>query len=234
MIILGIDSASPHLSLAITKNDTILSEKVFTENQRHSEKILDVLDEVIKESGMDKSQIDAIAIDIGPGPFTSVRIGVSTARALSQFLKIDIIPVSSLEILNAMVLEKKTDAIESYLIPLLDAKKNKVYTAIFKNSNYFQQEMDIEPNNLNTMLKEIKEKKIIFGSGLEVYSEIILEGLNNLETLDVADFSYPSASACAKLAFNKIQNNDTFHYNHIKPNYIRKSDAEISLNMNKK
>lgn len=229
MITLGIDSASPQLSLAILENDIILSEIQFSETQRHSEKILDLLDEVLIKSNKQKNDLNLIAVDIGPGPFTSVRIGVSTARALSQFLDIDIMAVSSLEILYSMFIENTELDTNIIYAPILDARKNKIFTALYKNGQILKEEMDIAPLELCEMLNQFNEKKLIFGSGLKNYSNLLSENIKNLDIIEDDKYHYPGASICAKLAVKNYNNRDNFNYNTIKPNYIRRSDAEISL-----
>ncbi len=127
MIILGIDTTTLSCSVALLREDSVLAEMTLNIKKTHSERLMPLLDRMLTESGIEREALDAIAAAAGPGSFTGLRIGVSTARALAQALQIPAVPVCTLAALAAAI-----PVPGALVCPLLDARRNQVYTALYR------------------------------------------------------------------------------------------------------
>lgn len=144
MKILAISSSSNTASVALLEDSSCIKELNIFDEKTHSEKLLPLIDSLLKETNTSLSDIELISCDIGPGSFTGIRIGVSTVKGLADFNNIKVIGCSSLEGLayNATNFE--------YVCSILDARNNQVYAAIFdKNYNLVS---DYMADDINTLL----------------------------------------------------------------------------------
>ena len=127
MKILGIETSTRAASVAVVSDDKILSEVIQESHSPHSETLQVQIEEVIKNSGV-AEKIDAVAVSIGPGSFTGLRIGLAAAKVLAYAWQIKIIGVPTLQ---AMAFNFPTDFVT--VLPLIDAQKNRAYVQQFKN-----------------------------------------------------------------------------------------------------
>lgn len=127
MLILGISTSSKNPSAAIMRDGEIAAYKEDVSGRSHSETLLTLIEEAMAEAGTEKSALDAIAVDIGPGSFTGVRIGVSCANAMAFSLGISVIPVSSLRALAE--LGRK----DFFTAAMIDCRNGNCYAALYLN-----------------------------------------------------------------------------------------------------
>ena len=128
--ILNLETATKNCSVSIAKNgETIICKQMAEEGYSHAEKLHVFIDAVLKESTIDFKDLDAIAVSQGPGSYTGLRIGVSAAKGLCFALDIPLIAVDTLAVLAAQVTKK-----DGIIIPMIDARRMEVYSAVF-NSN---------------------------------------------------------------------------------------------------
>ncbi|MDD2376374.1 MAG: tRNA (adenosine(37)-N6)-threonylcarbamoyltransferase complex dimerization subunit type 1 TsaB [Clostridia bacterium] len=131
MNILGIDTTAKIASVAVKNSDNIyLSSDI--NNITHSEKLLPLIHKALEKSNTKFEDINLLATTNGPGSFTGCRIGVSTIKALSHPKKIDILAVSSLELIAFEVYQNSNENNEKYICPILDARNNRIYYAVYK------------------------------------------------------------------------------------------------------
>ena len=180
MKILGIESAALVASVAIIDENVTIAEYTTNFKKTHSETLLPMLDEIIKMTGIDCSELSAIAVSGGPGSFTGLRIGAACAKGLGLALDLPLIHVPTLD---AMALNLySSDAI---IVPIMDARRNQVYTGIYKNDcnlEIIKESMAVAIDELFEILKDLdnkeKIKKIIFlGDGVPVFREYIDKNL---------------------------------------------------------
>ena len=129
MKIIGIDSSGLVASVAILEDNKLVAEYTVNNKKTHSQTLLPMLEEIVASSGLDMKEIDAIAIAAGPGSFTGLRIGSATAKGLGLALKKPIVPVSTLE-----ALAYNLYGTDSLVCPIMDARRNQVYTGIYEFS----------------------------------------------------------------------------------------------------
>ncbi len=226
MITLAIESATNNLSVALLNKNKVITSFEVDNGITHSPNIMDIISYSLKISDIDKNSINIIAVDIGPGAFTSIRVGVSTARALAQFIGCDIIPVSSLDVLREAVLPFALDK-NTVIIPMIDGRKKRVYTSIYQNNNILEKDLDITMDDLIDKLKSLNQKSIICGTGALLYHSLLKSTMDNLIILPPEEYNKPHGIYVGLASINNPSKR--LNYNSVVPNYIRKSDAEIAL-----
>ena len=223
MRVLGIDTSTYYLSVAYLDDDRVLGEINFNIGPSHSEWLLPTIDWLLKGIGKDRNDIGGISVSKGPGSFTALRVGISTAKGLAFSLGVPMVGVSSLEVLALNLLYP------SYTVcSLIDARKNQVYAALFRFSGRkferLTEDMLISPQEL---IDYISEETIFIGDGVTHYRDIIKDVLGELALLCPTNFNFPRASNCAKLGVSMFDGQGVSSFNEINPQYLRKSDAEI-------
>ncbi len=195
----------------------------------HSERLMPLLDQMLTESGIEREQLGAVAAAAGPGSFTGLRIGISTARALAQALKIPALPVCTLEALAEAV-----PTPGALICPLLDARRNQAYTALYKRSAEppFKLETLIAPaalalDELIDSLSGFDQPIIFLGEGLQTYAPALAEKLPaNRAVLAPAPFRLCKASLVALCGLRQLQENPQAGYLEMMPHYLRRPEAE--------
>ena len=229
MIVLGIDTTPLSCSVALLQHNTVLAEATLNIKKTHSERLMPLLDNLLTESGVEREALEAIAVAAGPGSFTGLRIGISTARALSQGLGIPAVPVCTLEALAEVV-----PSPGALICPLLDARRSQVYTALYRRSSeppYFLQTL-IEPaalalDELVLKLKNYNQKVIFLGEGLNSYDAILEKYMPpGQAVITAAPFRICRASLVALVGQRLLAANPKASYNELLPIYLRRPEAE--------
>jgi tRNA threonylcarbamoyladenosine biosynthesis protein TsaB len=132
MIILGIETATAVCGVAVLRDGHVESERSVESPQVHSEKLVPLIEQVIRESGIRPADLDAIAVSIGPGSFTGLRIGLSVAKGLCFALGKPVVPVPTLEALACRVANGSPELRGGYILPLLDARRGDCYASLYR------------------------------------------------------------------------------------------------------
>lgn len=212
MLILGIDTSTNICTCSIFDSEKgIVAETSLTVKKNHSNIVMPIIDNLFKISELNINDIDKIAVAIGPGSFTGVRIALGIAKGLAMGLNKNLVGVNELDILEAIGSSYKFDEI----IPMIDARKERVY---YKLNNEYS---DIE---LNSLLEKLdKEKNYLFiGDGAENYKKIIEKNLKERAIILPKFNNFPRASILCELA-SKKENSNLYV---LEPDYISKSRAE--------
>ncbi|MGN6178806.1 MAG: tRNA (adenosine(37)-N6)-threonylcarbamoyltransferase complex dimerization subunit type 1 TsaB [Mucilaginibacter sp.] len=206
--ILQIETATTVCSVALSKNGKTLAVKEINERNIHAEVITVFIDELLKETGVSYSEVDAIAVSSGPGSYTGLRIGVSTAKGLCFALDKPLIAVETLEamadgLINGMQLADK----DILLCPMIDARRMEVYTAIFNANGKRIRPTTAEIIDANSFGDLLSDHTIIFfGDGAPKCQAVLGDNTN---AQFVADFrnsaAYLSQKAYAKLLANNLE-----------------------------
>jgi len=188
MNILGIDTTDKIASVVVKHLDNIYLGSDIN-NITHSEKLLPLIHKTLQESNIKFEDINLLATTNGPGSFTGCRIGVSTIKALSHPKKIDILAISSLELMAFEAYLSLDVDIEKYICPILDARNNRIYYAVYKiykkNSKiYIENSFDISNDDLSVALENVSNFSscIFAGDCIIKFTESILSysQINNL------------------------------------------------------
>jgi len=224
MKILAIETATLMGGVALTTQEGVQAEYRLNVRSTHSEQLMPSVDRVLKASNISLQEIDAFAVSIGPGSFTGLRIGLSTAKGFAIVTGRPILPVSTLEAL-AYGLPFSTHPI----CPLLDARKGEVYTALFQfnGTKNIQRLWDDRVMTPSALLSRIKQPTLFLGNGIHLLNEALLNALGNLAILTPMHLWLPSAIHIAELAREKWNSGQIDPSLPIVPRYIRRSEAEI-------
>ncbi|WP_417557966.1 tRNA (adenosine(37)-N6)-threonylcarbamoyltransferase complex dimerization subunit type 1 TsaB [Mesoflavibacter zeaxanthinifaciens] len=211
--ILNIETATTNCSVSVAKDGkTITLKEDYDNGYSHAEKLHVYIDEVLKEAQIEKQQLDAIAVSKGPGSYTGLRIGVSAAKGLCFALDIPLIAVSTLEALAHQV-----KAENGLIIPMLDARRLEVYSAIF-NSDY-QEVRAIEAQILdeNSFSEYLKESKVYFiGNGVKKTMDLITN-----ENAVFIEEKLPSANEMSALSFEAYKKSNIQDVAYFEPFYLK-------------
>ena len=174
---LAIDTSSNICSVSILEDKNIIIENHNNDQKTHSQKLMPLIDETLKQVNLELNDIDILACCQGPGSFTGIRIGISTVKAFADVKNIPIIGVTSLESLAYNV---KTDGL---IASIIDAKNDNVYFGLYelKNNNYttiFNPVSD-NINNIIEILKQYSSNITFVGDGSIVHKDILNNNFSN-------------------------------------------------------
>lgn len=127
MLTLGISTSAKYPSAAVSRDGVLLSFRIDESGRSHSQTLMTLIDSAITDAGIQKSELELIAVDVGPGSFTGVRIGVSTANAMAMALGIGVMPICSLAALRHVAAQSGAVAV------IIDARNGNGYAAIYQN-----------------------------------------------------------------------------------------------------
>ena len=211
MLILGIDTSTKICTCSIFDSENgIIAETSLSVKKNHSNIVMPIIDNLFKISDLTINDIDKIAVAIGPGSFTGVRIALGIAKGLAMALNKPLIAVNELDILEAIASGNKNE-----IIPLIDARKERVY---YKYQNKY-----VDDYLINLISNFDKNKKYIFvGDGAINYKNILKDNLGDNAIILPIYNSFPRASILCELALNKEEANIYT----LEPEYISKSRAE--------
>lgn len=222
--ILNLETATKNCSVSISKNGNIIALKEICEaNFSHAEKLHVFIKDVLSKGKLKFKDLSAIAISKGPGSYTGLRIGVSSAKGLCFALDIPLISILTLESLANSV---TTDS--GFIIPLLDARRQEVYTAVFdKNYNSIKETYNyiLDKNSFSEYLK--KDKVTFLGDGTIKTKDIIYH--KNAVFLD--DY-YPSAKEMVPLSYKKYLNQEFEDVAYFEPFYLKDFYVTVSKKKN--
>ena len=226
MKILGIETSMYAGSIALSDGEKIAGEYYFNTGPSHSEKLLPSIDWLLGELGVAKTDLDGVAVSLGPGSFTSLRIGIATAKGLSFSLGIPVAGISTLELLAMNVLFAPYK-----LCPVIDARRGEVFAAFFESREgelvRISEDMVISHEDL---AGKIKEKTIFIGEAALLYSDFLdhMWGGLGYALYCPQALNYPRAGFLSHLGYNRIKEGRVDDPFMLAPHYMRKSEAEIS------
>lgn len=224
MKILALETATIAGSVAvIDDNKGLIGEIKADVKIAHSERLMSSVEWLLRSSGISIEEIDAFAVSIGPGSFTGLRIGLSTAKGLSYATGKPIVPVPTLDAFAASL------PFCSHLIcPMLDARKNEVYAGLYKwKGGSCCNILPVTAMNPGELLKQIREPVVLTGNATSTYKKLIADILKMNAVFAPASKMSPSASTVAEIAIEKINQGITTDPVSLTPFYIRRSEAEI-------
>jgi len=224
MKVLAIETATMLGGVAIlSEEDGLIGELRVNVRIAHAERLMSAIQWLLNASQLSIKDISAFAVSIGPGSFTGLRIGLSTAKGFSYSTGKPLLPVLTLDAFA------RTLPFCTYLIcPMLDARKDEVYTALYKWEDGLCKkiisEMAITPKEF---LKEIKGETVFIGDGALIYKKLIMDTLKDNAVFAPPGKMLPSAGGAAEIAIEMLKNDINIDPLSLTPFYIRKSEAEI-------
>ncbi|MBQ3512901.1 MAG: tRNA (adenosine(37)-N6)-threonylcarbamoyltransferase complex dimerization subunit type 1 TsaB [Lachnospiraceae bacterium] len=221
--LLAIESSGNVASVAILEQGKIIAELTMNNKKTHSTTLLPMIDQMIKMCEKNLNEFDGIAVTRGPGSFTGLRIGAATVKGLGLALDLPVIPVSTLECLAMNVVES-----HDIICPIMDARRNQVYTAAYEaKDGRLQEVLKEEPMDIKDLIEKLNvfDKKVLFlGDGVAVYQGVIEEELKEKACFAKEHNMVQRASSLAVLAKDKWEDRVTSKEFHLE--YLRASQAE--------
>lgn len=220
MLVLAIDTATKIGSVALYDDKIgVIGEINLYVKVNHSNVIMDAVDSLFKLSGLTIKDVDRIAVTIGPGSFTGIRIGTAIAKGLAYSLKKPIVGVNELDVLAHMGENR-----EDIIVPLIDARKERVYFSKYRYiDNILLREEEYKDGELRDILDDLKGKKVTFiGDGATVNEKLINEILEKDYTIFSKANSIPRAGVAAQISLHLPEDN----LYTLEPLYVNKSQAE--------
>lgn len=225
MKILGIDSSGLVASVAIIEDEQLLAEYTIHHKKTHSQTLLPMLDEIVGMIELDLNTIDAIAVSAGPGSFTGLRIGSSTAKGLGQALNKPLVHVKTVDALAYNLVGH-----QGLVCPIMDARRNQTYTGVYRfighQSETLLAQCAIGIEELIEFLNKQQEPVTFLGDGVEVFGDMLKERLVQEPGFAPAHLNKQHAGAVAYLGQKLYLAGEFETANEHRPDYLRLSQAE--------
>ena len=225
MLVLGIETTTPQASVAIGSEQGVVASALVSRGASYNEFLLPAIRFCLDEAGLGYRNLGGIAVSLGPGLFSGMRVGVATAKALAQTLSIPIVGMASLDLLAYDVrYSPKT------ILSTLDARRGEIFHAFYRSSPGGIQRMSrylVErPEQLAIGLTSRPEEVLLVGSGGLLYREIF-QDLGSVVELGTASHAFPNACSLVELALPRMFREDFDSLYDLKPLYLRHSAKRI-------
>ena len=218
--ILCIDTATDVCTVSIFENEKCLCAKESGEERSHAVQLAVYIDEALKETGLSVSDLDAIAVSMGPGSYTGLRIGVSTAKGLCYGANVPLIAVSTLESMCYGIADSELNDVDDnqyYFCPMLDARRMEVYTALYTSKISEHKGISAEIIDGNSFQDILETRKIVFfGNGAAKTKEHIKS-----DNAIFKDGFLHSSKNMIKIALQKLKNNQFEDVAYFEPFYLK-------------
>lgn len=210
--ILNIETATKNCSVSLARNgETILCKEIAEHGYSHAEKLHVFIEEILKESQIDIKLLKAVAVSKGPGSYTGLRIGVSTAKGLCYALGIPLIAVDTLAVLAQSVSQK-----DGLIVPMIDARRMEVYSAVFNHNHQKVKDVQAEILTENSY-SEVTDTIYIVGDCQEKCQTV----LTKPNFVFLSEHKYPSATAMSTLSYVKFEQKDFEDVAYFEPFYLK-------------
>jgi len=233
LLILAIDSSTPVAGIALMDDGQLIREEFVNYKKNHSETLMPMVDRVLQECERTLAEVDILAVTIGPGSFTGLRIGLAAIKGLSLATGIPVVAISTLEVLAYNIAGSDT-----LVCPVLNARKQEVYAAMYDNRSEFpravSEEMACSPADLASRAiqtaKKLGFKRVtLLGDGYAPYRSLYKDHLGDCLVEAPLHLRLPRASALASLAMARAELQDFADIMGLRPHYVRLSEAETRL-----
>lgn len=240
MKVLGIDTATKIASVAVVEDGNLVAEGLShdeasgrhlgpgTGPANHAQTLIPLIDRVVHQAGLSLDQIAAIAVSIGPGSFTGLRIGLSAVKGLAYQRNVAVVGVPTLTAVAARVNDWK-----NLICAILDARKKEVYAGLFyrrgqKFESLCEDAVESPERTIEKVLVYARGRRCLFiGDGVRAYAEMIEGALGEKAILALGDHYPSTASAIARLGATRIATCGPDPLESLAPLYLRPSEAEL-------
>jgi len=223
VLILGIETATEQVGVALGGHEGVIATFEVARGRRHAEILTPAIEFVCRQAGIELEEIGCVAVDVGPGLFTGMRVGLSAAKALALGLRIPMIGISSLDLLAFT--NRHADRV---VVPVIDARKGEVFWAMYRQVPGGVQQVSpptVGPvDDLIADLLARSQEVLCVGDGAERYRDDIVEGYH----CEISGPVHPSPGALVQLAHARALREDWVRPDEIEPIYLRAPDAQIN------
>jgi tRNA threonylcarbamoyladenosine biosynthesis protein TsaB len=226
MLAVAIETSTPQTTVALGTEQGVIASALLSWGKGHSEIVLPALHQLLEWSEIDLQQVGGVAVGLGPGLFTGLRVGVSTARALAQVLGVPVVGIGSLDILAFSVRHSRWR-----IGAVSDAKRGEVFYAFYRSvPGGVARETEYAvgpPSRLAAELEASPEEVLLVGGGALLYRRELAEVGTPVEFATIST-AFPLAVSLLELALPRFHREDTARPEDVVPYYVRKSDADIN------
>jgi tRNA threonylcarbamoyladenosine biosynthesis protein TsaB len=210
--ILNLETSTKNCSVSLAENGkTVLCKEISEQGFSHAEKLHVFIEEILNEANVSITQLKAIAVSKGPGSYTGLRIGVSAAKGLCYALQIPLISLDTMQILA-----KKVAVTDGLIVPMIDARRMEVYSAVFDCNHNKISEVKAEVLTENSY-QDFDQNVYFIGDCQEKCKTVLTK--DNFKFL--SEIVFPSANEMSALSFEKFQNNDFEDVAYFEPFYLK-------------
>jgi len=224
VLILGIETSSTQVGCAVGGHEGILAYTAANRGQRHAELLVPSIEYTCRTAKIELAEIGAVAVGLGPGLFTGLRVGIATAKAMAQALRVPMIGMSSLDLLAFRV--RFTNRL---IVAASDARRGELFHAAYRTSPGGIQRVSPHqvstPEDVASDVQACGEEVLLVGDGARRYPEVFAS-VSHLEVAD-AGLAHPSAGALVQLAHALALREEFVSPSEVRPIYLRKPDAEV-------
>ncbi len=229
MIILGIETATAQVGCALGGFEGVFASFHASKGRRHAETLVPAIKFVCESAQVALDEVSVVAVDIGPGLFTGLRVGIATAKSMASALRVPVIGLSSLDLLAHQV--RHTPRL---IVPVIDGKRGEVFSATYRHVPGGVQRLS-EPRvgtaaDLANELRARRDEALLIGDGALRYADVLTEDSGIVE-LGAVGNQWPSADDLVELAHPKAIREEFVQPWELEPLYLRKSDAEINWDL---
>jgi tRNA threonylcarbamoyladenosine biosynthesis protein TsaB len=225
VLILGISTSTTQVGCAIGGHEGVLASVQSARGKRHAETLAPAIDVVRQQAQVGLSEIGCVAVDLGPGLFTGLRVGIATAKALAHALRVPMIGVPSLDLVAFPVRWSPR-----LVVAAIDARRGELFVASYRQVPGGIQRLDdyrvSSPDDLATDLMATRDEVLLVGDGAMRYAELF----GPLTEVELADqgLAYPAASSLVQLAHARALREEFVNTWDLEPLYLRAPDAAIN------
>jgi tRNA threonylcarbamoyladenosine biosynthesis protein TsaB len=223
MLVLGIETSTRQGGVAIIGAERVVCETVLNVEATHSERLLPAVDYALDEAGMTLEGLGGIAVSIGPGSFTGLRIGLSTAKGLAYATGLPLVGVPTLEAMAWTL-----PAARWQVCPVLDARKQEVYAALFRHEpEGLRRTMDDAAMAPEDLCRLIRNPTLFLGDGVDAYAALFRERLGERMLLPPLASRGARPASVAELGRRRLLRGERDAPDSLVPRYLRPSEAEL-------
>lgn len=225
MLVLGIETSTPQASVAIGSEQGLVASAMVSRGASYNEFLLPAIEFCLKEASLGYRNLGAVAVSLGPGLFSGMRVGVATAKALAQTLSLPMVGLASLDLVAYDVrYSSKT------ICAVLDARRSEVFYAFYRASPGGIQRMSSyrveKPGQLAIGIASRPEEVLLVGNGALLYREMF-EEVGSVVEIGTMNHAFPNAGALVELSLPRLFREDFDSPYELKPLYLRESARPI-------
>lgn len=226
MKILGLDTSTIMTTCAVLDGEKLIGEYSLSQSMSHSEKLVPMIKELLDSLDLRIKDIDLFATTVGPGSFTGLRIALSTIKAFAHIYDRPVVGISTMEALAFNL------PYNDIVVPMLDARRNRVYSGIYKwNNDNLESILEADAFEIDILIEKLDKYNsiVVNGDGSILYRDLLKEGLGERVSFAKVGDNMPRAASVCQIASKRFKEGKVDDYFSLTPDYLRPSQAEREL-----
>lgn len=230
MLILGIETATDRVSVAIGGHDGVLALVEVTRGRRHAENVMPAVENACRLADVTVAEFGSVAVDVGPGLFTGMRVGIATAKSMAMALEIPVVTATSLELLALAVHDDVEFSHERLVCSVIDARKGEVFHQLHRVTHEGAERLTDalcqSPDELVAQLRDRGREVVCVGDGARRYADVLT--FDHRVTVAGERWAHPSADTLVRLAHRRTLREEWLEPDRVEAMYLRQPDAQIN------